>query len=210
MGNASLAAGAGSVAEAGLSTAANIAGAASGIASFASAALPGIGIAVQAITSIFQHHAQAVYTEQQTLCRIAGVVNQVIPYYDAQVRSGQVSPSTAYQGIQTFMAQVNAGLSTIEKQCNAACVYAGIFAAHADFAQSYYPAIAPVQFGAHAPGGAPAVYGTVPGGVIQVGSAVSSALSQSLAAIPSSAKGILLALGVAVAASLIVAVTVKS
>jgi hypothetical protein len=157
---------------------------ANGIASMAGASLPGIGVAVQAITAIFEHHAQAVANEQATICRVAAVINQVLYYYDRQVNSGNISPSNAYTGLASFFAQVDEQLATIYQQCNAACVYTGVLKAHADFLKSYYPAIAPYQMAPHAPGAAPSTVqdpsvnpggmGT-PGGVIQVGGAYQAA-----------------------------------
>jgi hypothetical protein len=145
-------------------------GVAIGIASMAGAALPGIGAAVQAIATIFSNHAKAVANEQAIICQVAGVVNQVFAYYDQQVRSGNISPSTAYAGMQTYLAQVNGQLASIEKSCNASCVYQGIIAAHADFVESYYPQISPVQIVPLAPGAPPAtITPTAPGGVIKVG-----------------------------------------
>jgi len=155
---------------------------ASGIAAMAGASLPGIGAAVQAITQIFQNHANAVITEEKTLCQMMGVINTVIPYYDRQVALGNISPSDALAGMQNYLAQVQAKLSTIAKKCNAACVYIGTLQAHADFCGIYYPLLAPAQNSPHAPGAPPSTVGTVPGGVIQVGtvggSAVGSALTQ--------------------------------
>jgi len=145
---------------------------ASGIAAMAGAAIPGIGAAVQAITQIFQHHAQAVADEQTTLCGMAGVINQVIPYVDSLVRTGKMSPSAAAQGLANYINQVRGQLQSIQKVCNAACVYSAILQAHAEFAAVYYPAIAPVQFSAHSPGGSPSSLGTPPGGIIQVGNIV--------------------------------------
>jgi len=165
----------GSVASGVLSTVAKIGGS---IGSIAGAALPGIGVAVQAITDIFANHARAVATEQETLCSVAGVINQVIPYYDAQVRSGAISPGTAIQGVQNFIQQVNAQLETIYKSCNAACVYMSFLAAHADFLNYYYPAIAPAGLFSVAPGSAPTSnIITSPGGVMQSGNVFSDGLS---------------------------------
>lgn len=147
---------------------------AASIAGSFGASIPGLGAAVQAIESIFAHHAQAVQTEQTTICQVASVINKVLAYYDDIVRRGLISPSTAYTAMQQYLAQVNAKLQTIYKSCNASCVYIGILAAHADFVKTYYPAIAPVQVAAHAPGAPPAVNGTRPGGVIQVGGALPS------------------------------------
>jgi hypothetical protein len=148
---------------------------ASGIASMAGGALPGIGIAVQAIQQIFAHHAQAVATEQATICQVAGVLNQVFAYYDTLVATGQLDPSDAYVGMQNFLNQASEQLQSIEKTCNAACVYQGIIKAHAAFCQSYYPAIAPIQIAPHAPAAPPASLGNVPGGTIQVGGALPTA-----------------------------------
>ena len=151
---------------------------ASGIAGMAGATIPGIGAAVQAIQQIFAHHSQAVANEQATLCSVAGVINRVIPYYDNQVRLGYISPSTGYRGVQNFIAQVNAQMQTIFQQCNAACVYMSFLAAHSDFLTFYYPAIAPVQIAAHAPGAPPtSIIPTPPGGVIQVGNLYGGGLS---------------------------------
>lgn len=160
----------GAAAQSGVKIAASLAGAGSGIASMAGAVLPGIGVAVQAITTIFSNHAKAVATEQAVICSVSQVINQVIPHYDALVRSGQISPSTAYAGMQTFFNQVAAQLAQIEKTCDAACVYQGILKAHAAFVQMYYPQIAPASAASHAPGAAPSSI-TSPGGVVSVGNA---------------------------------------
>lgn len=164
------------------------------IASMAGASLPGIGAAISLIESIFAHHDQAVANEQNVICQVSGIINQVLTYYDAQVKSGALSPSTAYAGMQNFLAQCNARLSTIYKKCNASCVYGGVIAAHADFVQTYYPLIAPVQVGAHAPGAAPSATGTTPGGVVQIGNAVSSALSTITSGLSGAEKLVLLGL----------------
>lgn len=116
-----------------------------GISAMAGAALPGIGPFLNAIVGIFgAAHNAAVANEQATICQVASIINQVFAYYDQQVILGNISASNAYTGMQSYLAQVNEQLQTIEKKCNAACVYQGILAAHADFVQSYYPAIAPI------------------------------------------------------------------
>jgi hypothetical protein len=149
-----------------------------GIASMAGAALPGIGQAVSQITALFtQAHAAAVVDEQTVICGVAGIINQVIPYYDNLVRTGKISPSDAYAGMQAYIAQVTSQLSTIQKTCDAACVYSAVLAAHADFVQTYYPSIAPVQASASAPGAAPVAIGTTPGGVMQVGTSSGGGLT---------------------------------
>jgi hypothetical protein len=154
---------AGSAVSAGLSTAARIAGAASGIAGIAGAALPGIGIAVQAITQIFANHAAAVANEQTTICKVALIINQVIPFYDSAVRRGLLSPTAAYSGMQNYLQQVIEQLDNIQKSCDAACVYIAILQAHYTFVEKYYPLIAPATAAPQAPGAPPAVPNTPPG-----------------------------------------------
>jgi hypothetical protein len=171
---------------------------AAGVASMAGAALPGIGSFINAITSIFgAAHAKAVATEQSTICSVAGVINQVFSYYDAQVKKGNISPSVAYTGMQAYLAQVIAQLQAIQKKCDAACFYIGVLKAHASFVQSYYPAIAPKGiFSILTVGGAPTeppalpvgVGGTLvpggagaPGGVIATGAGVSTNLGGAIA-----------------------------
>jgi len=172
---------------------------ANGIASMAGASLPGIGQALQLIEGIFAAHAQAVANEQKVICQVAGIINQVLAYYDKQVKSGAISPSAAYAGMQSFLNQCNAQLQTIfKKSCDAACWYMGVIAAHADFVQSYYPYIAPVQAAPHAPGAAPAVNGTTPGGVVQVGSAILSPVAALTSGLSSGEKFILLALALGI------------
>lgn len=149
---------------------------ANGITAMAGASLPGIGQAVKIISDIFAQHDIAVANEQKTICSVANTLNSVINYYDRLVSAGSISPSTAYAGMQNYLSQVNGKLQTIEKQCNAACVYSGIISAHSDFVQIYYPVLAPVGFFSHAPGAAPSFFGTTPGGVIQVGGGSSASL----------------------------------
>ena len=86
--NAQLTGLAGNAASAGLSVASKIAGAASGISGIAGAALPGIGIAVQVLTQIFANHAAAVADEQTTICKVALLINQVIPFMITQSEGG--------------------------------------------------------------------------------------------------------------------------
>ena len=143
---------------------------ATGIASMAGATLPGIGPAVQALQQIFAAHAQAVANEQATICKVSQLINQVIPYYDQFVKRGLISPSTAYAGMQTYLNQAASLLATIEKSCNASCVYTAILQAHSDFVKSYYPQIAPLGGATHAPGAPPATPSKGPGQVILSGS----------------------------------------
>jgi hypothetical protein len=168
------------------------------IASMAGASIPGIGSAISLIANIFAHHDMAVANEQKVICQVAGVINQVIAYYDRQVKIGAVSPSAAYGGMQSFFQQCKAHLQSIYKSCNAACWYSAVLDAHADFVTTYYPYIAPVQAAAHAPGAAPSALGTVPGGVVQVGNAAVSTVTQAAAGLSSTEKFILLVLALGI------------
>jgi hypothetical protein len=176
--SASLAKSGGSVASAGLSVglaAAQIGGAA------AAGATAGLSVAISAIVEVFHHHAQAVATEQETLCRMANIVNQVIPHVDALVANGTISPSDGEGQLANFVEQVNGQLQAIEKTCNAACFYQGILNAHADFAKSYYPALAPPQILAPlAPFSAPVSLYNSPGGV----PAASLGIAHTLSGVP--------------------------
>lgn len=172
--DATLAKTGGSVASAGLSIglgAAGIGGLAAGGATL------GLSVAITAVVAIFAHHDQAVANEQATICKVAGIVNQVIPQIDAAVRSGAISPSDGAGYIKNFVGQVNGQLGTIEKTCNAACFYQGILNAHADFATSYYAALAPSQVSPIAPMSAPTSNGMAPGGVPIVAASIAHTLS---------------------------------
>jgi hypothetical protein len=156
-----------------------------GIASMAGASLPGIGSAISLVTSFIEHHPEAVALEQNVSCAVAGTFNQVIAYYDNQVRKGLISPAQAVAGVRGYCQQAKGQLAQIAKtSCDWGCELTGIVAAHADFLVTYYPAIAPVQFSAHAPGGAPAVSGTAPGGVVQVGTQIPSPSSSAIVVYP--------------------------
>jgi hypothetical protein len=145
----------------------------SGIASMTGSVIPGIGPFLDQIIGIFgANHAAAVANEQATICQVAGIINQAIAYCDSLVISGKISPATGYAGLQAYVAQVKTQLQTIEKKCNAACVYEAQLDAHVAFAQSYYAAIAPASAFVSAPGAPPQQLGGTPGGVIAVGEGV--------------------------------------
>lgn len=95
---------------------------------------------VDSIAGIFTaHHAQAVKTEQQTICDVALKLNSIIPQLDAMVVNGQI---TAQDGIGKMDQATQAAiqeLGSIKKDCNAACVFTSVCQAHADFARTVYP-----------------------------------------------------------------------
>lgn len=103
----------------------------------------GISVGAQAIAQIFTHHAQAVQTEQETICAVTSIFNQVIAALDKGVQNGTVDASDAVSIMGNYAQQANAQLETIEKTCNAACYYQGLINAQVDFAGIYYPKISP-------------------------------------------------------------------
>jgi hypothetical protein len=143
----------------------------SGITAMTGIPLPGLGQAIALIQSIFAHHAQAVAKEQDTICKVGGVIQQVLARYDMLVREGTYSPASAAAAIQHFLAQINGNLSTISTSnpCNAGCVITSFIAAHSDFVPGYYSAIAPASFFSSAPGSAFGNLTGIPGGVITAG-----------------------------------------
>jgi hypothetical protein len=103
--------------------------------------IPIVGSILSLFGSFGAHHAQAVATEQATICQVAANANQGIPQLDAMVRSGQISAQDGIMYMGQAMQKLLEMLATIQKDCNAACVYASVVRAHADFAKIYYPDI---------------------------------------------------------------------
>lgn len=172
--NASFAKAGGSVASSGLSLGlglAGIGGAAAG------AATAGLSVAITAVVEIFTHHAEAVANEQATICKVAGVTNQIIPHIDRLVATGAISPADGVGQMENFVEQLNAQLGTIEKTCNAACFYQGVMDAHADFVKTYYPALAPPQIAPVAPFSPPVADHNAPGGVPLIAAPIAHTLS---------------------------------
>lgn len=115
------------------------------IASSFGAAIPGLGSIISLITSIFEAHAQAVATEQATLCQVSGQATQGIKAIDAAVIAGKITPAQGLQAMQQLSQICASGLSKIAKNStDAANYYVGIMNAHSAFAPYYYAAVAPV------------------------------------------------------------------
>lgn len=83
-------------------------------------------LAFAAISSIFQHHAQAVAQEQTILCYVIPKINEAIFGLDDAIARGTISLQDAYQGIdllhQQFIQVVQPILQQSASTCNAACV----------------------------------------------------------------------------------------
>ena len=94
------------------------------------------------LTGIFgAHHAQAVKTEQATLCDVTNKANAAIPQIDSMVASGQISAQDGISFMDNSMQQLIGECGKIRKDCNAACVISSALQAHIDFARYYYPRI---------------------------------------------------------------------
>ena len=96
--------------------------------------VPVVGGALKTLFSVFTgHHAQAVKTEQATLCQAVPDANNFLRSIDALVASGQLDPASAVsamqQGLQQWRVEVGAILKDTGGKCNAACVYEKCFQA---------------------------------------------------------------------------------
>lgn len=118
-------------------------------------AIPIIGSAVSAFTSIIssiiQHHAIAVRNEQQAECAVAQITAETIPQIDAVVASGQL---TAQQGIQAHAQMVSqckqilapvSGVGDASHPCNAGCVFGFALDGLQMFAEVYYMELTPLS-----------------------------------------------------------------
>jgi hypothetical protein len=133
-------------------------------------ATAGIGTAVSlaaaGITEIFTHHAQAVKNEQSTICAVAGYFNAAKKQVDTACYTGQITADQAVTYLIQIANQAKTGLASIQKKCNAACVYQGIAQAFINFARTYYDSLSPLTGPQlQAPGAPPSGWGTPPGGV---------------------------------------------
>jgi len=94
-----------------------------------------LGLSLGAIpfTLIEAHHAQAVTTEQQTLCQITGAFNDTARAIEADLRANQITERDADNYIENLADNMVQGLERIKKVCNAACYYQGFIRAYQDF-----------------------------------------------------------------------------
>jgi hypothetical protein len=96
--------------------------------------VPIVGGALKGLFSAFTgHHAQAVRTEQATLCQAVPDANNFLRSIDALVQSGQLDAAGAAnameQGFQQWLGEVRGILKDTGGKCNAACVYEKCFRA---------------------------------------------------------------------------------
>ena len=97
----------------------------------------GLSLAVIPVTLIEAHHAQAVSTEQSTLCSITNSWNTTAQQLEALLRSGQITEQQADAYIENLADNLVQGLDAIKKVCNAACSYQGFMRAYQDFAINF-------------------------------------------------------------------------
>lgn len=82
----------------------------------------GILSGISTIFGVFgAHHAQAVKTEQATLCDVATTYNGYASAIEQAVASGQLTPEDASQALGQIVTSLSGELSQIAKDCNAAC-----------------------------------------------------------------------------------------
>lgn len=84
------------------------------------------------------HHAQAIVTEQQTLCTVSQQVNQAWFQIDSAVAAGTLSSSVAISTLQSVDSQATTEMARIKKTCNAACVSTQIVHAITDLRTQLY------------------------------------------------------------------------
>lgn len=88
--------------------------------------ISGALLAFAAVSSIFQHHAQAVAQEQTILCYIIPQINQAVLNLDAAIAKGDISLQDAYNGLDSlqnaYVRTVQPILQETASTCNAACV----------------------------------------------------------------------------------------
>jgi hypothetical protein len=125
--------GAGAAASAGIKIATSLGAAASSdggvltsvlgdVAGFAGLALLPLSI----ISGIEAHHAQAVQTEQQTLCNAVPQANAAIDLVDQSFYNGTLAIDEAEQDLQTILGAFEAAVASIRKQCDASCFEVGM------------------------------------------------------------------------------------
>ncbi len=102
------------------------------------------GIIASIFGDIFAEHTQAVQAEQTNICNVTQAANAAIYSIDAAVAAGQITAAQGIAAMQQTVAQLIAQLQQTAKTATDASVYfQGFLRAHLDFANEFYPAIAP-------------------------------------------------------------------
>jgi hypothetical protein len=105
----------------------------------------GILSGLASITGIFgAHHAQAVITEEDTICKVSSYLNSSLASLENAVKAGNVSPDSASQILSQVGGQLDPLLGQIAKPCNAACGFRiGIRALVSFMTDIGFPLLAP-------------------------------------------------------------------
>lgn len=86
----------------------------------------GITVAIAGLvglfSTLFNHHAQAVKKEQNTLCTAVPAANNYLDIIDQAASSGQVDAQHALAALDSLSGDFHSAVSGIYKSCNAACV----------------------------------------------------------------------------------------
>jgi hypothetical protein len=86
----------------------------------------GISIAVSSIVGLFStlvnHHAQAVKTEQTTLCTAVPAANNYLSIIAQAVSGGQSTPQEGISALESLKGDFRSAVGSIYNDCNAACV----------------------------------------------------------------------------------------
>jgi hypothetical protein len=92
----------------------------------AAPATMGISIAVSAIVGLFstlvQHHAQAVKTEQTALCAAVPAANNYLNVIAQAVSGGLATPQDGIAALESLKGDFRSAVGSIYNDCNAACV----------------------------------------------------------------------------------------
>jgi hypothetical protein len=119
------------------------------VGSIIGAAIPGLGTIIGLIEEAIEHHAQAVQTEETTLCSVSTQATAGIKAIDNAVATGAVTPTQGVQAMAQLVQTMNQGLQTILiTPTDAAAYYISVMNAHLSFASDYYPTIAPTGIAA--------------------------------------------------------------
>jgi hypothetical protein len=95
------------------------------------------------ISGIEQHHAQAVQTEQQTLCNAIPQANAALDLVDQSFYNGTLAIDEANQDLQTILGALEGAVKSIQKSCNASCFEVGMFSGNVSLRTTFlYPRFA--------------------------------------------------------------------
>jgi hypothetical protein len=106
-----------------------------------SVATAGLGLVALPFFAFRAKHAQAVATEQATLCAVTSQFNAALPAIDSAVGEGKLTAQQGAQTVANLAAESRNVLERIKKDCNAACIFTAYINAHEEFAPILYDAI---------------------------------------------------------------------